>query len=128
VKHLLPEASGPLPLKGTEPAFDSRLVLLDVAKLIELDAAKSARPLPASWNVTTDSIAARAAVLLRADELVLLKSTLPSRKIPLRELSDTGYLDSHFPVCAKSVAYIRVVNLRNDDFAEYQYSPPAPRR
>lgn len=122
VGHLLPEASGPVPSESLEPTMDSQVVLLDVPKLIERDAASSVRPLPASWQVTTDSIAARAAVFLKADELVLLKSTLPERSASLRELADAGFVDGHFPVFAKSLAQVRLVNLRDMAFAERIYT------
>ena len=118
VASLLPEARGPLPPSIMEPSSEAQTTLLDVSALIELDAQRSVRPLPASWEVTTDSIAARAAVLLNADELVLLKSTLPQRASSLRGLADAGYVDPHFPVCAKSLSRIRLVNLRDADFAE----------
>ena len=122
VAHLLPEAVGPFAPERIEPGFDSRLVLLDVPKLIELDASRSPRPLPSSWEVTTDSIAARAAVLLRADELVLLKSALPPPILPLRELAASGYVDAQFPICAKSLEQIRLVNLRSELFCEQHYT------
>ena len=118
VAWLLPEIRGPLPPGIMEPSAEAQTTLLDVTALIELDAQRSVRPLPAIWDVTTDSIAARAAVLLNADELVLLKSTLPQRASSLRSLADAGYVDAHFPVCAKSLARIRLVNLRDADFAE----------
>lgn len=127
-KHLLPEFSGPMPPERIEPACENQLILLDVPKLIEWDAAKSIRPLPASWHVTTDSIAARAAVLLHADELVVLKSTLPQHKSSFRELAEAGYLDSHFPICAKSINNLRMVNLRHVDFAELHYVLPPSKR
>ena len=116
--QLLPEARGPLRLECIEPAPNHSLVLLDVPALIELDTARSVRPLPASWEVTTDSIAARAAVLLKADELVLLKSDLVDRPGSLTELAAAGLVDGHFPVCAKSIANIRLVNLRSANFLE----------
>lgn len=96
------------------------LMLLDVPWLMTLDTERSVRPLPASWEVTTDSISARAAVLLGADELVLLKSASPVRAGSLRELANAGYVDAHFPICAKSIAQIRLVNLRDAKFTELQ--------
>ena len=94
------------------------LSLADVDFLMELDASKSVRPLPQTWDVTSDSIAARAATLFQADELVLLKSTLPERSGSLRGYAEAGYVDPHFPICAKSIPRIRFVNLRHPEFAE----------
>ena len=125
---VLPEARGPLPPHAIERENRSSLVILDLPKLIELDAQRSARPLPASWDVTADSIAARAAVLLGADELVLLKSALPQRAGSLRGYADAGYVDAHFQVCAKSIGRIRLVSLRDADFAEVVYSTSQPHR
>jgi aspartokinase-like uncharacterized kinase len=64
----------------------------------------SPEPLPASWDVTSDSIAARAAVLSGA-ELVLLKSCLPPESQSatgwsLEAAAAAGYVDQYFPRAA----------------------------
>lgn len=75
-------------------------------------------PLPHSWDVTSDSIAARLAVFLQADELVLLKSSVPMHSITLPDAADTGYVDRYFPLAAAGLRRIRCVNLRDDGFGE----------
>jgi len=75
-----------------------------------LDAAHIA--LPASWHVTSDSIAAAIATDLQADELVLLKSTNLDATLPLQEAAARGVVDSYFPTVAAHIAQVRMVNLR----------------
>jgi len=66
------------------------------------------RPLSHSWSVTTDSIAARLAQVIQADELILLKSLDP----PVDADEMRGYVDKNFPVVAKDIKKVRFVNLR----------------
>ena len=68
------------------------------------------KPLPRSWSVTSDSIAARLAQILPADELVLLKSTDPPQ-VQLTAMAAAGYIDSHLPKIA-TLLPLRFVNLR----------------
>ena len=71
--------------------------------------------LPCGWHVTSDSIAARLAVVVEATELVLIKSTLPGPSPPeltFRQAAKTGFVDQHFCVAAHSIERIRAVNLR----------------
>ena len=69
-----------------------------------------ATPLPESWDVTSDSIAARVAELCDADELVLLKSTPPPAK-SFAELAELGYVDQFFTEGARKLALGAVCRL-----------------
>jgi len=124
--RLLPEA---VLLKDVEGLLaeehTARLAILDPewflreeASLLKRICAKGIAPLPHSWDVTSDSIAARLAVLLRADELVLLKSSLPADRATLDEAAEAGYVDRYFPAAAAALTRVRCVNLRSDIFEE----------
>ena len=59
---------------------------------------------PASWDFTSDSIAAKLAAEINADELVLIKSRMG-------ELNEPGFVDACFAEQSSSVKSIRVSTL-----------------
>jgi aspartokinase-like uncharacterized kinase len=68
--------------------------------------------LPASWQVTSDSLAAALSQMYEAEEVVMMKSTdVPSGYQKLAELADAGIVDRYFPDLA-SESKVRFVNLR----------------
>lgn len=73
--------------------------ILDVEQFMRDDAGGD-DPLPESWDVTSDSIAARLAARLGADELVLLKSACQPPGSNWTELAAAGYVDVYFPRAA----------------------------
>jgi len=74
----------------------------------DVDPTLDGRSLPHAWSVTTDSIAARLAETIAADELVLLKSSDPPA-----DIEDAGrYVDEYFPTAAKGIRKVRFVNLK----------------
>ncbi len=88
---------------------------------------QNAAHLPASWDVTSDSIAATLANWSGANELVLLKSSDPPDGARMESAMEIGYLDRYFleafttrdlepRTCAGYS--VRVVNLRNSSFRE----------
>jgi aspartokinase-like uncharacterized kinase len=102
----------------------SRLRVLDPYQFAVED---EARPdhLPHSWDVTSDSIAARAAVVYHAERLILLKSTDIPPGTPWAEAARRGWVDPHFPgLVADAPFRAEVVNFRRrlDDSA-----PPSTR-
>jgi 5-(aminomethyl)-3-furanmethanol phosphate kinase len=77
--------------------------------------------LPHGWDATSDSIAARLADVLGAQELVLLKSALPPPEVTtLQTAADVGYVDRCFPEFGRPLAVVRCCNLRSEAFAEWQ--------
>lgn len=112
----LPEARLVEAIERLDLADCDTLQVLDTQRFLSREHG-TAEALPASWDVTSDSIAARVATALEAHELVLLKSSLPPRATSLESLARSGYVDAFFPRAAQSLL-VRCVNLRSDDFAE----------
>ncbi len=79
--------------------------------LREMEPLLFSTPLPHTWDVTSDSIAARVALSIHADEFVLLKSCLPASNL-------ASYVDAYFPLAAAGMTEIRCVNLRSPNFEE----------
>jgi len=98
--------------------------ILDIESLARDDAC-AADGLPCDWQVTSDSLAARAANRLGADELVLLKSALPGGGACLAEWARQGYVDTVFPRAAGQLR-VRGVDLRSVGFPEV-HARMAPR-
>jgi aspartokinase-like uncharacterized kinase len=65
---------------------------------------------PRNWSATSDSVAARLAEAIAADELVLLKSADPPGG-SLVDLAAAGYVDGHFPCACGRLALPCFVNL-----------------
>lgn len=91
--------------------------LLDASKWLRYEEPQQpGRKLAENWQVTSDSIAARLADCLGADELVLLKSSLPERPHQLKEIASTGFVDPLFAEYARALDTVRLVNLRSHEF------------
>lgn len=67
--------------------------------------------LPQGWHVTSDSIAARFARVVRAEELVLLKSREAAGCDPVSWAAEE-LVDPYFPTASRGLPGLRVVNLR----------------
>ena len=98
-------------LRQGDTRGENQLIVFDVYDFLRQDEKRS-DSLPANWDVTSDSIAARLAHRLEADELVLLKSTSPPEPKDPQSLADSGYVDRYFPIASKPLKTIRYVNLR----------------
>jgi len=95
-----------------EPPTASAVRVLDcLAFSLEDDERPGA--LPHSWGVTTDSIAARAAVVYEAERLVLLKSVNVDVGTAWEVAAERGWVDPHFPRVVADAAFpVEVVNFR----------------
>jgi 5-(aminomethyl)-3-furanmethanol phosphate kinase len=70
--------------------------------------------LPHSWQVTSDSIAARLAVVVGADQLILLKSVDIAEETSWTEAAERGWVDSYFPNVISGAAFsIESLNFRD---------------
>lgn len=96
------------------PSFPlSSQVAFDVYEHLETVDAIRNDALPKTWDVTSDSIAARVARDLDARELVLLKSAdCPATADDHEKLGELGYVDPYFATAAKGIP-VRFVNLRS---------------
>lgn len=81
------------------------------------------RAIPHTWDVTTDSIAARMAECLRASELALLKSCDPPADFAVGSAASSRMVDPFFPQAVPEGLKVTWTNLRmgsgepQDDFA-----------
>jgi aspartokinase-like uncharacterized kinase len=74
-------------------------------------------PLRASWDVTTDSIAARIAVHLNAIELALLKSTPVPPGTDRAAAARLGLVDPAFPAVSAPIERVTYLNFRDPQAA-----------
>ncbi|MBL9124045.1 MAG: hypothetical protein JNG90_10465 [Planctomycetaceae bacterium] len=89
------------------------LVVVDPLKLLRHDERLcEGTRLPQSWDVTSDSIAARIAQLIGCETLVLLKSQLPPIDSDYATAAAAGYVDRFFPQAAAHLMSVTCVNLR----------------
>jgi hypothetical protein len=81
------------------------------------------------WETTSDAIAGRLAVALRADEFVMLKSRLPRRTgaMELSALASVGYVDPMLAKMAPELPPTRVVDLRSQPIREARVPRPGER-
>jgi aspartokinase-like uncharacterized kinase len=125
--RLLPEAAQTddwSALFATGVGTPADLCIFDPRRFLEeIEPTAAGTRLPESWDVTSDSISARIAELLRCEELVLLKSRLPEPwAVTLADAAATGFVDRCFPTFAAKVPLVRGVNLRDGSFAGVRWS------
>jgi aspartokinase-like uncharacterized kinase len=87
--------------KGTVPVLD-----------LEAFARQDEESLPHRWDVTSDSLAARVAVVTEARELILLKSVSLPEGMGWSEAGQRGLVDPYFARAAEAPLKVRFVNFR----------------
>ncbi len=71
-------------------------------------------PLPSSWDVTSDSIAAWICSLHPKSQLVLVKSVDLPKGLSYRDATQAGLVDQYFPNIAGNLTHISWCNLRSE--------------
>ena len=89
-----------------------RIPVLAPRGFLDEDERTAADPLPRSWAVTTDAIAARLAVRLAAAELALLKSAPLPPGADRAEAARLGLVDPAFPRVARPLGLVTYCDLR----------------
>lgn len=121
VAQLLPESRLTWELEEIQQAARPAVFVLDPRPfLVELEPGCPGSVLPRDWSVTSDSIAARIAEVMGADELVLLKSTGLPASSTRRSAAAAGNVDSFFPQASQPLARVRFVNLRSTPWREWE--------
>ena len=88
------------------------VVILDPAAFVWADR-RSPERLPESWDVTSDSVAARVAQAFSADRLILLKSADLEAPYDWNRAAKRGFVDPYFAtIVANAGVEVEVVNLR----------------
>jgi 5-(aminomethyl)-3-furanmethanol phosphate kinase len=103
-----------------------RLPILAPAHLLEEIDRRGPDPLPASWDLTSDSIAARIAVHLRASRLILLKSRSLPQGAGIDEAARIGLVDPLLPRMARGLEVVATVCLRDSEPSMRVLAPDRP--
>lgn len=97
-----------------------QIAVLDVARFLDSEVADGAVPLPASWDVTSDSIAAWVAARWPA-KLALVKSASPDRV-------QAPYVDRYFAEASAALKQVDWINLRDCERGSMSFTSSATSR
>ncbi len=101
-------------LKGADGCWAAGEVpVLAPRRLLDRGDRVIADALPHTWEATSDSIAARVAVLAGASGLWLVKSVSLPAGFTREDAARVGLVDTHFPVVAAPLPRVDFVNLRS---------------
>jgi aspartokinase-like uncharacterized kinase len=91
-----------------------RIPILAPRRFLDEHDSRSPSPLPHTWDVTSDTIAARVAVWLGARDLILLKSTSLPPDTDRREAARLGLVDPLFPETSRDLERVWYINVRTN--------------
>lgn len=113
VKALLPECGEVSSIPESERCWreGNPPLLLDLESYLRTSEVMDTSPLPHTWKVTSDSIAAWVALRWDADELVLLKSIDLPYAVSANQAQLEGLVDDYFPHIADQLPRIGWCNL-----------------
>ncbi len=108
------------------PIWSDRQVPILAPRQFLDDDDRSPDPLPHTWSTTTDAIAARLAVRIKADELILLKSREIPSGIDADEAARIDLVDPEFPRAAIGIPLVVYRNFRESSHPVLiETDPPA---
>lgn len=81
--------------------------------------------LPATWELTSDSIAAAAAIQVNATQLILLKSATLPPGMSWRAASDRGFVDPLFPQLIARATNLKVTAINFREWPDATVRPAA---
>jgi 5-(aminomethyl)-3-furanmethanol phosphate kinase len=111
--ELLPRTVLVLSLDNLRSVFSAGSIPVLAPRLILDDFERSGRNgLPASWDVTSDTIAAWMALSIGADRLILLKSAPLPPEMTRLEAARLGLVDPMLPIVAAPLPRVEYLNLR----------------
>jgi aspartokinase-like uncharacterized kinase len=110
---LLPEGRFCASLKNCRQCWlHEEIPVLDAYAFARADEGQPGR-LPHSWEVTSDSVAARVASVLGARQLVLLKSVTRTGYRDWTEAAQLRLVDPYFARAVSGSPHVRVINFRD---------------
>ncbi|MCX7092360.1 MAG: uridylate kinase [Methylobacter sp.] len=109
-KGLKPDFAVADSVPAIQALLNSQKTVIWSPDIIELDNAG----IPASWDITSDSLAAWLADMLSASELILIKSAAIDAKLSLHQLAEQAIVDKAFCGFVAQAAFkVRVVSAQS---------------
>jgi aspartokinase-like uncharacterized kinase len=110
---MLPRAIGVDRLEALEEMRPKEVALLVPSLVLEAIEAQQPSPLPPSWDVSSDTLAAWVAGQFQARSLILLKSASLPAGATRDRAAQLELVDPYFPLISSGVARVEYLNLRD---------------